>query len=216
MRIARLEHSCASTAHLVATVAVFPSASARPCYRPAACTGWGWHSRTDCHQQPDSSTAANSLTPVGNRLVDLYPPSKVYSKRIPFLMASKKDGQALTLADTRVPRSARKASRLRGFSAPPPGLLWPMTRPGQPGSNFGQRRPIQGPMPPQHGAELGPPLDIKDVARMIGCSPWSIRQTLIPRGLPHFRFTANGRLIFYGNQVTRWIENQQQGGQRQK
>ena len=32
---------------------------------------------------------------------------------------------------------------------------------------------------------------------MIGCSPWTVRQTLIPRGLPHFRFKASGRLIFY-------------------
>lgn len=69
------------------------------------------------------------------------------------------------------------------------------------------------------GAELGPPgtalgmpLSLSEVARLIGCSPWTVRQTLIPRGLPHLRFTANGRLIFYRDQVIRWIENQQQGG----
>jgi hypothetical protein len=59
---------------------------------------------------------------------------------------------------------------------------------------------------------LGVPLLINEVARIIGCSPWTVRQTLIPRGLPHLRFTANGRLIFYRDQVIRWIENQQQGG----
>jgi hypothetical protein len=63
---------------------------------------------------------------------------------------------------------------------------------------------------------LGEPLSIRKVARLIGCSPWSVRQTLISRGLPHFRFTANGRLIFYRDQVIRWIENQQQGGKQQK
>ena len=72
---------------------------------------------------------------------------------------------------------------------------------------------------PLHGklvsTELGPPLDIRAVACLIGCSPWSVRQTLIPRGLPHFRFKANGRLIFYRDQVVRWIENNQ-GGQTTK
>jgi hypothetical protein len=52
---------------------------------------------------------------------------------------------------------------------------------------------------------------MRDVAALIGCSPWTVRQTLIPRGLPHFRFKANGRLIFYRDQVIRWIENQQGG-----
>jgi hypothetical protein len=59
---------------------------------------------------------------------------------------------------------------------------------------------------------LGQPLCIEQAAELIGCSPWTVRQTLIPRGLPHFRFRASGRLIFYRDQVIRWIENQQQGG----
>jgi len=60
---------------------------------------------------------------------------------------------------------------------------------------------------------LGPPLGIAQVARLIGCSPWTVRQTLMPRGLPHLRFTANGRLIFYRDQVIRWIEKIQGGKQ---
>jgi len=52
---------------------------------------------------------------------------------------------------------------------------------------------------------LGPPLTLRDVAATIGCSPWTVRQTLIPRGLPHFRFRASGRLIFYRDQVIRWM-----------
>jgi excisionase family DNA binding protein len=58
---------------------------------------------------------------------------------------------------------------------------------------------------------LGEPLRIRDVAEMLGCSPWTVRQTLIPRGLPHFRFGASGRLTFYRDQVIRWIEIQQGG-----
>jgi excisionase family DNA binding protein len=60
-------------------------------------------------------------------------------------------------------------------------------------------------------AELGDPLGIREVAELIGCSPWTVRQTLIPRGIPFFRSGASGRLIFYRDQVIRWIENQQGG-----
>jgi phage terminase Nu1 subunit (DNA packaging protein) len=55
---------------------------------------------------------------------------------------------------------------------------------------------------------------MRAVARLIGCSPWTVRQTLIPRGLPHFRSGASGRLIFYRDQVIRWIYEQQQGGKQ--
>jgi hypothetical protein len=71
------------------------------------------------------------------------------------------------------------------------------------------------PLQPDFGP-LGIPLSIAEVARMIGCSPWSVRQTLIPQGLPHFRFKANGRLIFYQGQVIRWIQRQQEGGKTTK
>ena len=83
------------------------------------------------------------------------------------------------------------------------GMFGWYVQPGPPAAQL-------GPFPP-----LGIPLNIAEVARMIGCSPWTVRQTLIPRGLPHFRFTACGRLIFYRDQVVHWIENQQ-GGQTTK
>jgi hypothetical protein len=57
--------------------------------------------------------------------------------------------------------------------------------------------------------KLGQPLDIRQVARLVGCSVWTVRQTLIPKGLPHFRFTPHGRLIFYEDQIIRWIETKQ-------
>jgi hypothetical protein len=59
---------------------------------------------------------------------------------------------------------------------------------------------------------LGEPLDIGQVARLIGCSVWNIRQRYIPRGLPHFRLSSNGKLIFYRDQVIRWLLSQQKGG----
>lgn len=66
-------------------------------------------------------------------------------------------------------------------------------------------------MLPAHARELGRALDIKKVAKLIGCSPWTVRQKLLRRGLPHFRSGASGKLIFYEAQVVRWIQKHQGG-----
>jgi excisionase family DNA binding protein len=71
------------------------------------------------------------------------------------------------------------------------------------------------PLPP-NDRSLGEPLSIDQVAELLGCSPWTVRNALIPRGIPHFRFSASGRLTFFEDQVIRWIENQQEGGQTTK
>lgn len=70
----------------------------------------------------------------------------------------------------------------------------------------GQHYPKQCPTPP---GELGEPLGIREVARLIGCSVWCVRQRQIPAGLPHFRTGPSGRLIFYRDQVVCWIFEQQ-------
>jgi excisionase family DNA binding protein len=57
---------------------------------------------------------------------------------------------------------------------------------------------------------LGAPLSTDEAARVIGCSVWTVRQKLVPRGLPYFR-CGGGRLIFYKNQIIRWVEAQQKG-----
>ena len=68
---------------------------------------------------------------------------------------------------------------------------------------------------PQRPDPLGTPLAIRDVARLIGCSAWTVRQSYIPQGLPHLRSGPSGKLIFYREQVVRWIlERQQKGGNR--
>lgn len=75
--------------------------------------------------------------------------------------------------------------------------------------------PSLAPAPPPNPSRLGQPIDIKQVAQLVGCSPWTVRQSLLRRGLPHFRLSgASSKLIFYTDQVVRWIERQQQGGQR--
>jgi hypothetical protein len=63
---------------------------------------------------------------------------------------------------------------------------------------------------------LGTPLSIKDVARLVGCSAWTVRQKFIPLGLPHLRSGPSGRLTFFSNQVVAWVLAQQQkkGGTR--
>src|ERR1017187_9656866 len=110
---------------------------------------------------------------------------------------------------------SRKPARLRGFSPIGLGQRCPRRSPAQPGPFVRERGPNSRALEPDFGP-LGIPLSIAEVARMIGCSPWSVRQTLIPQGLPHFRFKANGRLIFYQGQVVRWIERKQEGGKTTK
>lgn len=60
-----------------------------------------------------------------------------------------------------------------------------------------------------HLDSLGEPLSIRDVARLIGCSVWTVRQRLLPSGLPYFRIGKTGKLTFYRNQVVRWVLNKQ-------
>src|SRR5580704_19354240 len=58
---------------------------------------------------------------------------------------------------------------------------------------------------------LGMPLSIDEVAKLIGCSPWTVRQKFLPSGLPYFRLGPTGKLTFYKNQVTRWLIRRQKG-----
>ena len=116
-------------------------------------------------------------------------------------MAKTKERQAytLTLAARRCEAEAFIAKALAaGASGNPTGRL-PLGLP----AGLPERLP---------GPALGRPLDIKQVAAFIGCSPWTVRQKLLPKGLPFFRSAASGKLIFYQGQVVRWIERQQQGG----
>jgi hypothetical protein len=61
---------------------------------------------------------------------------------------------------------------------------------------------------------LGEPLAITEVARLIGCSVWTVRQRYLPSGLPYFRIGKTGRITFYRNQVVKWILENQIAGRR--
>lgn len=59
---------------------------------------------------------------------------------------------------------------------------------------------------------LGEPMNVSEVARLIGCSVWIVRQKFLHKGLPHFRSGDTGKLIFYRDQVIRWVLSQQKKG----
>ena len=62
---------------------------------------------------------------------------------------------------------------------------------------------------------LGEPLSIRGVARLLGCSPWTVRQKFLLAGLPHFRSGRHGKFVFYRNQIVQWIldnQKRQKGG----
>jgi hypothetical protein len=104
-------------------------------------------------------------------------------------------------------RRRAKIAELKRLLAPGLGQHCPRDCPKQSGPDLSE------PGPSGAASRLGRSLDIREVAVLIGCSPWSIRHTWIPKkGLPHFRSSASGRLHFYEAQVVRWIERQQQGG----
>ena len=56
---------------------------------------------------------------------------------------------------------------------------------------------------------LGDPMGIDEVARLIGCSVWTVRQRCLREGLPYFRASRTGRFIFYRNQVIGWLIHKQ-------
>jgi len=61
---------------------------------------------------------------------------------------------------------------------------------------------------------LGAPISIRQVAELLGCSAWTVRQKWIPKGLPHLRSGPSGRLTFFSNQVVAWVlaHQQKKGG----
>jgi hypothetical protein len=57
---------------------------------------------------------------------------------------------------------------------------------------------------------LGEAMSIGDVARMLGCSVWTVRQKYLPQGLPHVRASEMGKIVFLKTQVIAWIVKRQQ------
>jgi hypothetical protein len=85
---------------------------------------------------------------------------------------------------------------------------------GFPPTNYGQNYPQHCPQEIECGNEpLGAPLSIREVARLIGCSVWTVRQSYLQQGLPYLRTGPHSKLMFFRDQVIRWIlQHQQKGG----
>src|SRR5205085_2837659 len=127
----------------------------------------------------------------------------LHSKHVSILMAKTKKRQRpafpLTLAAN---RATAEAFILGALTARPSG-----NSPGRLPGELPVKLP--GMLPAPETSELGRPLDINQVADLIGCSPWTVRRNLLHNGLPHFRSTASSKLIFYEAQVVRWIGKKQ-------
>ena len=93
---------------------------------------------------------------------------------------------------------------LQGFSRSGLAETWARHSASPEGQIPDSSQPIQ--------EQLGAPLSIREAAKIIGCSPWTVRQSHLPNGLPHFRSGPNGKLIFYRDQVVAWILSQQRKG----
>jgi excisionase family DNA binding protein len=77
----------------------------------------------------------------------------------------------------------------------------------------GQNCPQGCPHHAEHGlAALGEPLTIREVADLIGCSVWTIRQRYLRAGIPFVRLRPHGKLLFYKHQVNNWLLTEQQKG----
>lgn len=88
----------------------------------------------------------------------------------------------------------------------------------RPGSNRQRESEAPAGVGSAPSSPLGPPMTITEAARLLGCSPWTVRQKYLPQGLPHLRTSAAGRLVFFQQQVITWIlrrqELQKKGGLR--
>lgn len=60
---------------------------------------------------------------------------------------------------------------------------------------------------------LGEPLAIEEVAQLLGCSAWTVRQRYLRQGLPYLQARPRGKLIFFREQVVAWtLKRQRQKG----
>jgi len=56
---------------------------------------------------------------------------------------------------------------------------------------------------------LGEPLTIDEVANLLGCSPWTVRQRYLRQGIPYLQARPRGKIVFFREQVVAWIQKRQ-------
>jgi hypothetical protein len=89
--------------------------------------------------------------------------------------------------------SGAKPAEIQRLAPPGPGQLYPDHYPGE-------------------ADPLGSPISIREVAVVLGVSPWTVRQKYMPQGLPHLRSSPQGKLVFFRQQVIHWILDRQKKG----
>jgi len=69
------------------------------------------------------------------------------------------------------------------------------------------------PSSPAQQDTLGEPLSTEEVAALLGCSAWTVRQRYLRQGLPHLQARPRGKLVFFREQVIAWtLKRQRQKG----
>lgn len=100
-----------------------------------------------------------------------------------------------------------EAAKTLGDSHDVVGQTYPQDYPHRPSDGLSMGTP-------RKPDALGEPLSIVEVARVLGCSAWTVRHGYLPQGLPHFRSGPGGKLVFFRNQVIQWILHEQRKGGR--
>jgi len=115
-------------------------------------------------------------------------------------MSARHEAEGLKYGLSETPKAAERLE----FSRSGPGQRNPQRCPQVPGGSHSSVSP----------GSLGEPMDIGQVAALLGCSAWTVRHRYLAQGLPHLRACASGKLVFFREQVIGWILKRQQ--QRQK
>jgi hypothetical protein len=102
-------------------------------------------------------------------------------------------------------KDERKHKVLLPFGAPNLAQAYPPSCPQEKPQSGGEERR-------RKDDALGDPLSIREVADLIGCSVWTVRQRYLRAGIPFVRLRPYGKLIFYKNQIIHWLLDEQQKG----
>lgn len=60
---------------------------------------------------------------------------------------------------------------------------------------------------------LGEPLTVDEVATLLGCSAWTVRQRYLRQGMPYLQARPRGKIVFFREQIIAWtLKRQRQKG----